>query len=124
MIGVGSACYSVLAPTMICKYLLCCIVNCLADMFTSKTRSIVLMSLFLAVPFGIGLGFITASEVKEISDWQWAVRITPFVGFPCMFLMMAFAFDPERGYADRMAGATRQLEKTGFLKDLWYLLRK
>lgn len=91
------------------------------------------MIFYVAVPCGAGLGFISAGLVANVEwlgtlgwglSWQWGLRVTPFFGIICIVLMAVIAFEPERGHAEKMDGATRQLEKSGYFQDLLYLMRQ
>ncbi|EPB70148.1 hypothetical protein ANCCEY_10762 [Ancylostoma ceylanicum] len=74
IVGIGEASYVTISPTMI------------ADMFTGRNRSRMLMLFYFAIPFGSieyfsGLGFIVGSRVAALTGrWEWGVRVSVIFG--------------------------------------------
>uniref|UniRef100_A0A914WD37 Major facilitator superfamily (MFS) profile domain-containing protein n=1 Tax=Plectus sambesii TaxID=2011161 RepID=A0A914WD37_9BILA len=105
VVGIGEASYSTVSPTLI------------ADMFTGKNRSRMLMLFYFAIPVGSGLGFIVGSNVATLmGGWQWGVRVTPILGVACLLLIIFVLREPERGEAE---GA--HVERTTFWEDIKHL---
>lgn len=108
MVGVGEASYSTIAPTII------------ADLFSKDTRTKALMVFYFAIPVGSGLGYIVGSNVAEaFGQWQYALRVTPFLGVICVILIMTVVKEPVRGAAD----GGEHLRNTDFLTDLRALVK-
>ncbi len=106
LVGVGEASYSTIAPTII------------ADLFSRDMRTRMLTLFYFAIPVGSGLGYIVGSSVAEaMSDWRWALRVTPPLGTVCVVLVFIFLREPQRGHSD---GAVETLEKTKLIDDLKY----
>ena len=78
---------------------------------------------YLAVPVGSGLGYIVGSNIaKAASDWRWALRFTPPIGFACVILLAIFVKEPKRGGAE--GSINYENNKSTLLKDLVYLIKK
>lgn len=111
IVGIGEASYAIISPTVI------------ADMFTGVLRSRMLMVFYFAIPFGCGLGFVVGSAVASwTGHWQWGVRVTGVLGIVCLFLIIFFVREPERGRAERekgeIAGSTEATSYWADMKDL------
>jgi len=77
---------------------------------------------YLAVPVGSGLGYIVGSNIaKAASDWRWALRFTPPIGFACVILLAIFVKEPKRGGAE--GSINYENNKSTLLKDLVYLIK-
>ena len=73
-------------------------------MGTARTSA--LISFYLVLPLGSGLGYIIGAQVAEwAGGWQWALRVTPFLGLVLLLVMTIFAIEPERGAVEREAAA-------------------
>ncbi|VDM62680.1 unnamed protein product [Angiostrongylus costaricensis] len=108
MVGIGEASYAVISPSII------------ADMFTGTNRSRMLMFFYFAIPCGSGFGFMVGSSVAAMTgDWRWGIRITAILGVLCLFLIIVFVKEPERGAAERPEGAhcTEKI-RTSYFEDL------
>ncbi|KHJ80595.1 transporter, major facilitator family protein [Oesophagostomum dentatum] len=93
IVGVGEASYAIVSPTII------------ADLFTGRNRSRMLMFFYFAIPCGSGLGFIVSSFVAALTgQWAWGVRITAIFGVICLVMIIIFVKEPERGAAERNKG--------------------
>ena len=83
LVGVGEASYITVSPTII------------ADLFSGKARSTMLMVFYFAIPFGrsvlvssfeidiffSGLGYVVGSAVANaLGAWQWGIRVTAVLG--------------------------------------------
>ncbi|VDN01845.1 unnamed protein product [Thelazia callipaeda] len=89
VVGIGEASYATIAPTII------------ADLYTSSMRSRALMIFYFAIPVGSGLGYMTSSNISSwLKSWQWGVRVTPFLGVICIFLIIVIMKEPKRGEAE------------------------
>uniref|UniRef100_A0A7E4UZF3 Glucuronosyltransferase n=1 Tax=Panagrellus redivivus TaxID=6233 RepID=A0A7E4UZF3_PANRE len=113
VVGIGEASYAIIAPTII------------ADMFTKLARSRILMVFYFAIPVGSGLGYVVGSGVSSaFGEWQWGIRVTPFVGILCILAIIFVIEEPERGAAEKVDGADHATEaiKTSYLDDMKYLL--
>jgi len=82
------------------------------------------MIFYFAIPVGSGLGFMVGSSVAglfqgEDVGWRWGVRVTPFFGIICLFLLIFVLKEPKRGEADQ---ATR-LQNSTWWGDIVYLLK-
>lgn len=107
LVGIGEASYSTIAPTII------------ADLFSSDSRTRMLMIFYFAIPVGSGLGYIVGANVAEaFHAWQYALRVTPILGIVCVVLIVLVVKEPVRGAAD---GGTH-LHNTSFCTDLKHLL--
>ena len=73
-----------------------------------------------------GLGFIVGSEMDTLTGcWKWGVRVTSVFGIICVFLIIWLIDEPERGSAEREIGLINtELKNTGYLDDLWALVKK
>lgn len=108
LVGVGEASYSTIAPTLI------------ADLFSHDSRTKMLMIFYFAIPVGSGLGYIVGANVAEaFHAWQYALRVTPFLGVVAVILIVAVVKEPVRGAAD---GGTH-LHNTDYLTDLKQLAK-
>ncbi len=48
--------------------------------------------------FVSGLGYVVGSKVAELAgEWQWGVRVTPFLNLLALILLVFFMVDPPRG---------------------------
>lgn len=88
LVGIGEASYSTIAPAII------------SDLFTKDTRSRVLALFYFAIPVGTGLGYILGSEIAQVCDWRWGLRVTPFMGALAIISIVILMEDPERGQAE------------------------
>lgn len=108
LVGIGEASYSTIAPTII------------ADLFSSDSRTKMLMIFYFAIPVGSGLGYIVGANVAEaFHAWQYALRVTPVLGVVAVVLIVVVVKEPVRGAAD---GGTH-LHNTSFITDLSALVR-
>uniref|UniRef100_A0A8C2T8R7 SPNS lysolipid transporter 3, sphingosine-1-phosphate (putative) n=1 Tax=Coturnix japonica TaxID=93934 RepID=A0A8C2T8R7_COTJA len=65
LVGIGTACYSTVAPTII------------ADRFDEGRRTTMLSVFYICIPVGSGLGYVLASSMAHVTgDWHWAFRVT------------------------------------------------
>lgn len=70
--------------------------------------------------FCSGLGYIIGSETaKSLGEWQWALRVTPFLGLLAVVLILFCSVDPPRGAAD---GAS--LHATSWKSDMRHICTK
>ncbi|XP_064022331.1 protein spinster homolog 3-like isoform X2 [Pogoniulus pusillus] len=77
LVGIGSASYSTVAPTMI------------ADLFEEGKRTTMLSIFYIFIPVGSGLGYVLAAGMAELTgDWHWAFRITPCMGGLALVLLL------------------------------------
>ena len=112
IVGIGEASYATIAPTII------------ADLFTGKTRSRVLMFFYFAIPVGSGLGYVVGSGVSKLTGhWQWGIRVTPIAGILCVLALLLIVEEPVRGAAEAEAGAkdATMKVKSSYLEDVKYL---
>ncbi len=110
LVGVGEASYSCVAPTII------------GDLFTKEMRTRMLAIFYIAVPVGSGLGYIVGSNIAlALGDWRWALRLTPPLGLLSIILLIVLVEEPKRGGAE---GSLMAEDKTSFLSDLVYLVKK
>lgn len=78
---------------------------------------------YLAVPVGSGLGYISGSFIaKAFNNWQWALRITPGLGFICILLLIFLVEEPKRGAAE--GSLIDDQAKTTLWSDVKYLAKK
>uniref|UniRef100_A0A8C5TB86 Sphingolipid transporter 3 (putative) n=1 Tax=Malurus cyaneus samueli TaxID=2593467 RepID=A0A8C5TB86_9PASS len=71
LVGIGSASYSTIAPTII------------ADLFEEGKRTTVLSIFYIFIPVGSGCGYMLAAGMaKSTGDWHWAFRVSRFSLFP------------------------------------------
>ncbi|EYC45648.1 hypothetical protein Y032_0421g1176 [Ancylostoma ceylanicum] len=112
IVGIGEASYVTISPTMI------------ADMFTGRNRSRMLMLFYFAIPFGSGLGFIVGSRVAALTGrWEWGVRVSVIFGVICLAMIILFIEDPERGAAEREKGEmATTLVASSYMEDIKALL--
>uniref|UniRef100_UPI00358FB28F protein spinster homolog 1 n=1 Tax=Myxine glutinosa TaxID=7769 RepID=UPI00358FB28F len=109
LVGVGEASYSTIAPTVI------------ADLFTRGERTRMLSFFYFAIPVGSGLGYIVGGNVTQLmKNWQWALRITPALGFLAVILIGAIVPEPRRGSAER--DQYSNLVRTRWITDIKCLL--
>lgn len=92
LVGVGEACYSTIAPTII------------ADLFGPGTRKIALSIFYFAIPIGSGLGFLMGTLALHLENWRYIFWITPAIGLVSTGLLL-FLEEPVRGQSD---GASSQ----------------
>ena len=110
LVGIGEASYSCVAPTII------------GDLFTSEMRTRMLALFYLATPVGSGLGYIVGSNVADLmGSWQWALRVTPPLGFICIILLILVVHEPKRGGAE---GSMIEQTNSSLISDVIYLLKK
>lgn len=110
LVGVGEASYSTIAPSII------------ADIVPTKMRTKALSIFFFAIPVGSGLGYIVGSKVAmAFGSWQWALRVTPFLGVICTILVCVVVVEPRRGHVEDASHS--QIQRTPFLSDVLYLLK-
>ncbi|XP_068025347.1 LOW QUALITY PROTEIN: protein spinster homolog 3-like [Melanerpes formicivorus] len=65
LVGLGTASYSTVAPTMI------------ADLFEEGQRTTMLSIFYIFIPVGSGLGYVLAAGMAELTgDWHWAFRVS------------------------------------------------
>ncbi|KAG8200201.1 hypothetical protein JTE90_024982 [Oedothorax gibbosus] len=103
LVGTGEASYSTIAPTII------------GDLFSKDLRSKMLAVFYFAIPVGSGLGYVVGAQMISLfGAWQWALRITPAIGFLSVILTFVFVQDPPRGEAEGSAS----LEATTIKDDL------
>ncbi|KAL4223098.1 Protein spinster 3 [Mactra antiquata] len=108
LVGVGEASYSTIAPTII------------ADLFSKDTRTTMLMVFYFAIPVGSGLGYVVGANMAEaFGQWQYALRLTPFLGIICVVLILIIVKEPVRGGAD----GGEHLHNTSFCTDLKALVK-
>lgn len=108
LVGVGEASYSTIAPTII------------ADLFSKDSRTKMLMIFYFAIPVGSGMGYIVGANVAEaFGQWQYALRVTPFLGVCCVVLILFIVKEPVRGAAD----GGEHLHNTSFFTDLKELVK-
>ncbi|XP_072385822.1 protein spinster isoform X1 [Diabrotica undecimpunctata] len=108
LVGIGEASYSTIAPTII------------SDYFVGDVRSKMLAIFYFAIPVGSGLGYIVGAQTAELmSQWQWALRVTPPLGLLAVVLVIFILTDPERGQSE----CSGHMEATPWLEDLKYLIR-
>ncbi|KAJ3619373.1 hypothetical protein MTP99_005061 [Tenebrio molitor] len=108
MFGVGQACYTTVAPTII------------SDLFVGNSRSKILAIFYVAIPVGGGLGYIVGSQMTQaFNSWRWSLRATPFVSILSLILLLLVLRDPKRGHSE---GKTN-LVSTSWKEDVKYLLR-
>ncbi|GFU45105.1 protein spinster homolog 1 [Nephila pilipes] len=89
LVGTGEASYSTIAPTII------------GDLFSKDQRSKMLAIFYFAIPVGSGLGYIVGDQiVNHTGEWQWALRVTPVLGFISVLITFIYVKDPPRGEAD------------------------
>lgn len=56
------------------------------------------MIYYLAIPFGVGLGYMLAQSVSNwTNEWQWGVRAVGLGGVICFILAIFLVFEPDRG---------------------------
>ncbi|XP_022183813.2 protein spinster [Nilaparvata lugens] len=89
LVGVGEASYSTIAPTII------------SDLFIKDMRSKMLALFYFAIPVGSGLGYIVGAKTADaMGMWQWALRVTPFMGALAVILILLLMQDPARGQSE------------------------
>ncbi|CAM2103975.1 unnamed protein product [Caretta caretta] len=82
-VGIGTASYSTIAPTII------------ADLFERDQRTCMLSVFYIFIPVGSGLGYVLASSVTQAAGhWHWAFRITPCMGVIAVALLILLVPDP------------------------------
>ncbi|XP_040571688.1 protein spinster [Lepeophtheirus salmonis] len=89
LVGIGEASYSTVAPAI------------LSDLFSKDVRSRALALFYFAIPVGTGLGYMVGANVAAASgNWRWGMRVTPFLGFLAVLLIVFFMIDPPRGESE------------------------
>ncbi|VDK48307.1 unnamed protein product [Anisakis simplex] len=114
VLGIGQACFSTIAPTLI------------ADMFVKSMRARALMVFFFAAPLGSGFGYMFGSWCNSLlNDWIWGLRLTPVFGVLCVILITMIVREPLRGEAEIATGAqtASHIEPTSYCNDILSLLR-
>ncbi|XP_067393979.1 protein spinster homolog 3 [Emydura macquarii macquarii] len=92
-VGVGTASYSTIAPTII------------ADLFEEDRRTLMLSVFYIFIPVGSGLGYVLASVVtRAAGHWHWAFRITPCMGVIALVLLILLVPDPTQDAAEGHGG--------------------
>ncbi|NXQ65507.1 SPNS3 protein, partial [Quiscalus mexicanus] len=100
LVGIGSASYSTIAPTII------------ADLFEEGKRTTVLSIFYIFIPVGSGCGYMLAAGVaKSTGDWHWAFRVTPCMGGLALLLLILLV--PHR--IQRKTAAHRALSISGMI---------
>ncbi|XP_074870226.1 protein spinster homolog 3-like [Carettochelys insculpta] len=88
-VGIGTASYSTIAPTII------------ADLFEKDQRTCILSIFYIFIPVGSGLGYVLASSVTQaVGHWRWAFRITPCMGAVALILLILLVPDPTQDAAE------------------------
>lgn len=87
LVGVGEACYSTIAPTII------------ADLFEPGSRKLALSIFYFAIPIGSGLGFLMGTLALHLENWRYIFWITPAIGLGSTALLLLLE-EPVRGQAD------------------------
>lgn len=87
LVGVGEACYSTIAPTII------------ADLFGPDLRKLALSIFYFAIPIGSGLGYVVGNVALNLNDWRYIFYITPAIGLVSTALLLLLD-EPVRGQAD------------------------
>ncbi|RWS25021.1 protein spinster 1-like protein [Leptotrombidium deliense] len=107
LVGVGEASYSTIAPTLI------------ADLFSKDKRSKCLAIFYFAIPVGSGLGYIIGTKMSAVmSNWKWALRVTPVLGVIAVVLTLLFLREPKRGQSD---GVMEEHVKSDIFNDIKYI---
>uniref|UniRef100_A0A8C3XRU8 Sphingolipid transporter 3 (putative) n=1 Tax=Chelydra serpentina TaxID=8475 RepID=A0A8C3XRU8_CHESE len=96
-VGIGTASYSTIAPTII------------ADLFEKDQRTCMLSVFYIFIPVGSGLGYVLASSVTQAAGhWHWAFRITPCMGVIAVALLILLVPGPTQdaaeGHGDKKPG--------------------
>ena len=65
-----------------------------------------------------------AIQWGAVDGWQWGLRVTPALGMICIFCLIFIVREPERGQAEKNAGATMIVKRTSYIKDIGYLLKQ
>nr|XP_023959408.1 protein spinster homolog 3 [Chrysemys picta bellii] len=92
-VGIGTASYSTIAPTII------------ADLFEKDQRTCMLSVFYIFIPVGSGLGYVLASSVTQAAGhWHWAFRITPCIGVIAVALLILLVPDPTQDAAEGHGG--------------------
>ncbi|PAV64445.1 hypothetical protein WR25_07032 [Diploscapter pachys] len=129
VIGIGEACYGCISPTII------------SDLYTGNWRAKIYMIYYLAIPFGVGLGYMLAQGVSNwTNEWQWGVRIIGLGGVICFILAIFLVFEPDRDPRDMAGGDSstkptqnsetndytpqKEFKTTSYLEDVKYLFTK
>ncbi|XP_010400828.1 protein spinster homolog 3 isoform X2 [Corvus cornix cornix] len=101
LVGIGSASYSTIAPTII------------ADLFEEGKRTTVLSIFYIFIPVGSGCGYMLAAVMaKSTGDWHWAFRVTPCMGGLALLLLILLV--PHR--IQRKTAAHRALSISGTIQ--------
>ncbi|KAL3316644.1 Protein spinster 3 [Cichlidogyrus casuarinus] len=108
LVGIGEATYSTIAPTII------------SDLYSGEARLKALALFFFAVPLGSGVGYVVGDQATRLTqNWQWSLRITPFLAGILFFVILFLHKDPPRGQSDHGT----HLKTTSFLVDVKCLIR-
>ncbi|XP_009948770.1 PREDICTED: protein spinster homolog 3 [Leptosomus discolor] len=104
LVGVGTASYSTIAPTII------------ADLFEEGKRTTMLSIFYIFIPVGSGLGYVLAASMADVTgDWHWAFRVTPCMGGLALVLLILLV--PHR--IPRRIAAHRALSISGTIRTTW-----
>jgi MFS family permease len=104
-VGVGEACYSTIAPTII------------ADLFGPGSRKVALSIFYFAIPIGSGLGFLMGNLALSLNDWRYIFWITPAIGLVSTSLLLILD-EPVRGQSD---GAVQEKDNSTVKENIYYL---
>lgn len=106
LVGVGEACYSTIAPTII------------ADLFGPSSRKVALSIFYFAIPIGSGLGFLMGNLALSLNDWRYIFWITPAIGLVSTGLLLILE-EPVRGQAD--GAAVQERDNSTVMENIYYL---
>uniref|UniRef100_A0A6G1SAZ0 Protein spinster 1 n=1 Tax=Aceria tosichella TaxID=561515 RepID=A0A6G1SAZ0_9ACAR len=106
LVGVGEACYSTIAPTII------------ADLFGPDTRKIALSIFYFAIPIGSGLGFLMGNLALSLGDWRYIFWITPAIGLLSTGLLLILE-EPVRGQSD--GASVQEADNSTIMENIRYL---
>ncbi|PAV88312.1 hypothetical protein WR25_13166 [Diploscapter pachys] len=108
------------------------------QMADGNWRAKIYMIYYLAIPFGVGLGYMLAQGVSNwTNEWQWGVRAVGIGGVICFILAIFLIFEPDRDPRDMAGGDSstkptqnsetndytpqKELKTTSYLEDVKYL---
>ncbi|XP_048374556.1 protein spinster homolog 3-like [Sphaerodactylus townsendi] len=113
LVGVGTATYSTIAPSII------------ADLFEKDRRTCVLSIFYIFIPVGSGLGYILSSTMEQATGiWRWGFRVTPCMGAVGLALLVLLVPVPARRAAQKhVEKASEQRENSTWCKDVSSLCR-
>ncbi len=106
LIGVGEACYAVIAPGLI------------ADLYRERYRGRMLAVFYMAIPIGSAIGYLVGGTIGESLGWRWAFALA---GAPGMLLaLIALGLrEPRRGASDDVVDAGPPPAPGASLARLW-----